>query len=158
MLLASSVGYHTAMPDTQNFKNHARFDPPYHFFAVAILLANVIVAIVAAFHTWSDSPGNSIWRVLVAMALLMIAFKARSYALAAQDRVIRVEEKMRYAALLSPESLAKSASLNLRQMIALRFASDGELPALIARAVSENLAPKQIKESIQTWRPDNDRV
>lgn len=146
------------MPEAQSFKNHARFDPPYHFFAATILLVNVVVTLVVSVHTWNIDPGMSIWHVLVAIALLLIAFKARSYPLAAQDRVIRLEEKLRFAALLPAEDLAKSDSLSVAQIVALRFVSDAELPGVVHRALAENLTPKQIKETIQDWRPDYTRV
>ena len=146
------------MPEAQNFKNHARFDPPYHFFIAIVLLANVIVTIVAAVHTFGQTPFLAIWHVVVAIALLMLAFKARSYPLAAQDRVIRLEEQLRFRALLAPEDLAKTSQLSLPQIIALRFVSDAELPGVVHRAVTENLTPKQIKETIKDWRGDYTRV
>ena len=146
------------MPEAQTLKNHARFDPPFHFFAVIVLFANLIVTIVRAFHTWSHTPGMSIWSVLVALAILVIAFKARMYALVAQDRTIRLEERLRYAALMSPDEVAKAGSLTSQQIVALRFASDAELPGLVQRTLAENLAPKQIKASIVSWRADYDRV
>ena len=88
----------------------------------------------------------------------MLAFKARSYPLAAQDRVIRLEEQLRFRALLAPEDLAKTSQLSLPQIIALRFVSDAELPGVVHRAVTENLTPKQIKETIKDWRGDYTRV
>jgi hypothetical protein len=146
------------MPEAQNFKNHTRLDPPYHFFVAIILLANVIVAIVAAFHTWRHQPYMAIWRVLVALALLMLALKARSYPLAAQDRVIRLEEQLRFAALVPADDLAQTSKLSIGQIVALRFVSDAELPSVVHRALTENLTPKQIKETIKDWRPDYTRV
>jgi len=146
------------MPEAQTFKNHARFDPPYHFFVVIVLVGNVIAMIVDAFHTFSNHPVMAVWRVLVALALVMLAFKTRAYPLAAQDRVIRLEEQLRFAALLSPDDLAKTSKLSLRQIIAMRFVSDSELPGVVHRAVSENLTPKQIKETIKDWRGDYTRV
>jgi hypothetical protein len=75
-----------------------------------------------------------------------------------QDRVIRLEERLRYTQLLTPADLARTHALTLHQIVALRFASDAELPALLNRTLSENLAPKQIKQSIQSWRPDHTRI
>jgi len=146
------------MPEAQNFKNHGRYDPPYHFFIVIILVANVIVAIVEAFHTWHRQPFMAVWRVLVALALLLLAFKARFYPLAAQDRVIRLEEQLRFAALLPADDLAQTSKLSIGQIVALRFVSDAELPGVVHRALTENLTPKQIKETIKDWRPDYTRV
>ena len=146
------------MPEPQNLKNHARFDPPYHFFIAIVLLANVIVEIVAAFHTFANQPFMAVWRVLLAMALFLLAFKARAYPLAAQDRLIRLEEKLRFRALLPAEDLAKTDSLSVAQIVALRFVSDEELPGVVHRTLTENLSPKQIKETIKDWRPDYTRV
>jgi len=84
--------------------------------------------------------------------------KVRTYALSNQDRIIRLEEQLRLADLLPESKLALVDQVALRQYIALRFASDVELPALAARAVAENLTEKQIKEAIKTWRPDNHRI
>jgi hypothetical protein len=146
------------MPETQNFKNHARFDPPYHFFIVIVLLANVIVMAVQAFHQWHQRPFMAIWQVVLALALFLLSFKARSYPLSAQDRVIRLEERLRFAALLPPDDLAKTDTLSIGQIVALRFVSDDELPSVVHRTLTENLTPKQIKQTIKAWRPDYTRV
>jgi Family of unknown function (DUF6526) len=146
------------MPEAQNLKNHARFDPPYHFFIALVLLANIIVSIVGAVHAWPHHPFMAVWRVVVAIALFLLAFKARSYPLAAQDRVIRLEERLRFQALLPPEDLARTHSLSLQQIVALRFVSDEELPGVVHRTLTENLTPKQIKETIKDWRADYTRV
>ncbi len=146
------------MSEPQTFKNHARFDPPFHFFIVIVLVGNVIVTIVDAFHTFSARPVLAIWHILVSVALLLLAFKARIYPLAAQDRVIRLEEQMRFRALLPADDLAKSDNLSVAQIVALRFVSDAELPAVVHRALTENLTPKQIKATIKDWRPDYTRV
>jgi hypothetical protein len=150
------------MSEPQSFKNHARFDPPMHFFVVPILLANVITCIVVtvkiALNHESKMLGLHIWLVVVSLALLVLAVNSRLKDLKVQDRVIRLEERLRYAALLPPAELAASSTLTLQQIVALRFASDAELPALISRALKESLDPKQIKQSIVTWRPDTHRV
>lgn len=146
------------MPEAQNFKNHGRLDPPYHYFVVVVLLANVILKIVHAFQDLPHHPITSIWRVLFAITLLLLAFKARSYPLAAQDRVIRLEEQLRFAALLPPDDLAQTSKLSIAQIVALRFVSDAELPHVVHRALTENLTPKQIKATIKDWRGDYTRV
>jgi hypothetical protein len=94
----------------------------------------------------------------MALALFVLAGLARANALRVQDRVIHLEESLRYQRLLPPEAVAAAQSLTLKQIIALRFASDAELPALIQRALSENLEPKAIKQAITNWRADNLRV
>jgi hypothetical protein len=95
---------------------------------------------------------------LIAITFLLTVFKMRRYTVCLQDRVIRLEERLRYAALLTPADLARAQALTTRQIIALRFASDAELPALLHRTLAENLEPSQIKESIEHWRPDHARV
>ena len=147
-----------SMPAPQNYKNHTRWDPIFHFFCMPILLLNVVATCVWYYRHYAQHQRSGAWLILVSIALLLLAAKARIFSLKAQDRIIRVEERMRLAALVSPSELAELDSLTLRQYIALRFASNAELPGLARRAVRENLNEKQIKESIVSWRADNDRV
>jgi hypothetical protein len=147
-----------AMPAPQTYKNHTRYDPLFHFTIIPLALIAFFGAIHLTVHDWPRQHGAHILWILLSFTSILIAGMARSSALRAQDRVIRLEERLRYAALLSPAEAAAAEALTLRQIIALRFASDAELPALIKRTLAENLPPKQIKESIVTWRPDNDRV
>lgn len=142
----------------QNYKNHARWDPLFHYFVAPVLLINVIVTLVVLIAARRYHPLLHLWIFIMAVALFALAAVARSSALRAQDRVIRLEEKLRYAVLLAPEQLELAQALTLRQIIALRFASDAELPALVVRAVREGLAPKAIKEAIVAWRADDCRV
>jgi hypothetical protein len=146
------------MPAPQSYKNHTRYDPLFHFTIVPLALIAFFGAIHLTIRDWPRHHGAQILWILLSLVAILIAGMARSSALRAQDRVIRLEERIRYAALLSAGELAAAEGLSLRQIIALRFASDTELPGLINRTLAENLAPKQIKESIVTWRPDNDRV
>ncbi len=142
------------MQTPQTYKNHARFHPPFHFFVAPILLINVIVTIVVLVREWPRHIALHAWIVVIAFALLMLAGVARSTALRVQDRVIRLEEQLRYQRLLTAELLAAAGSLTIKQIIALRFASDAELPALMQRTLSENLEPKAIKQAITNWRAD----
>jgi hypothetical protein len=147
------------MPQPQTYKNHTRFDPLFHFMTIPLLLITLIWAIYLTVHDWPrHHHGSHILGILLSVLCLFIAGVARSSALRAQDRTIRLEERIRYAAVLSAADATAASALTLRQIIALRFASDAELPALVRRALSENLTPKQIKESITTWRPDHCRV
>jgi hypothetical protein len=139
----------------QTLANHARFDPWYHFFLAPIALIIFIASIVHVamhFHPWG------LLHVVLAFAFLILVMKLRSYPLKVQDRVIRLEERLRLAMVL-PESLrARINELEVRQLIALRFASDAELTSLVQRSLDEKLEPKQIKQAIQNWRADNFRV
>jgi len=146
------------MAATQSFKSHTRWDPIFHFFILPILLANIIVVGIRIAHSHHPFGFHSIWLILVAVALFMVAGKSRGYALKNQDRIIRLEERLRLASLVSASELIELESLTLRQYIGLRFASNPELPDLARRAIREKLSEKQIKEAISSWRADNDRI
>jgi hypothetical protein len=146
------------MPTQQNFKNHTRWDPLFHFFIAPVLLLNIVVTGVWYGHHRYLHAHSGPWAILVAVVLLLLALKARMYAITVQDRVIRLEERLHLASLVPPAELAELDSLTMKQYVALRFASYPELPALARRAIRENLTPKQIKESIVAWRPDTHRV
>lgn len=139
----------------QTYANHARFDPLFHFFLAPIALLLVIASIV---HLVRHPHLLGLVHVVLAFALLILLFKVRTYSLRVQDRVIRLEERLRLAALLPEPLRSRINELDVRQLVALRFASDDEIPALVERTLNEKLAPKQIKQAIQNWRPDNFRV
>jgi hypothetical protein len=140
---------------SQNLANHTRYDPLFHFFLLPVVLALWIHSVVVLVR----HPGwEHAWAVLLVTALFVAAGKARGYALKVQDRVIRLEERLRFASLLPEPLRSQSLKLNEAQLIALRFASDEEAPALVQRALTENLSRADIKKAIQTWRPDNWRV
>ncbi len=144
-----------AAPKQQTRANHARFHAIFHFFFVPSMVLLILLAVYQVF--WN--PGLFTFSVLLLLAdVAVVGLLARIYALKVQDRVIRLEEQLRLVALL-PETL-QSAVLRLseRQLIALRFAPDDEIPALVERVLSENLDSKSIKSSIQRWRPDHWRV
>jgi hypothetical protein len=146
------------MAQPQSFKNHARFDPPIHFFVFPLLLANFGFSIYATVHAWPGYMHTHLWWIVMSVVFIVWAMKTRIYALKNQDRIIRLEEQLRLADLLPESQLGLVETLTIRQLIALRFASDAEAAALAARAVAEGLTEKQIKEAIVTWKPDNDRV
>lgn len=146
------------MPQPQSFKNHTRTDPPFHLFVLPALLLNFIAAIYYTIHHWPLDAKLHLWWIIMSVALFLGFAKARSYSLKVQDRVIRLEERLRLMALLPAADHPLITSFTEDQLIALRFASDDELPALALRALAEHLTAKQIKQAIVTWRPDNDRV
>lgn len=146
------------MPAPQSFKNHTRWDPVFHFFIAPILLLNIIATGFWYHNHRADHVHSGMWLILISVVLFLLALKARTYALKVQDRAIRIEERMRLASMVSPSELIEIESLTMRQYVALRFASNAELPDLARRAVREKLSEKQIKESIVSWRPDNDRL
>jgi Family of unknown function (DUF6526) len=139
----------------QTFANHARFDPPYHFFVVPVFGLSAIAATVH--FVWR--PGlHSGFLFVVAVAAATAILKLRFYALRVQDRVIRLEEQLRLNRLLPEPLRARIPELSEGQLIALRFASDAEVAKLTERALSEKLSREDIKKAIQVWRPDYWRV
>lgn len=146
------------MASAQNFKNHARWDPDFHFFVAPVLLLNVIASGWWYGRHYHQHVHSGAWLTLVSIALFVLAIKSRMYAIKVQDRVIRLEERTRLATLVSPSEMVEVESLTEKQYVALRFASNAELPDLARRAVRENLSPKQIKEAIKSWRADEWRV
>jgi len=146
------------MSQPQTYKNHGRMDPVFHYVLVPILLVNLIVTILYVTKHYAAHRHMGPWMIVVSVTLLLLAGVTRGYALKAQDRVIRLEERMRIASLVSPAELVEVDSLNMRQYVALRFASNPELPELARRAIREKLTAKQIKEAIVAWRADNDRI
>jgi len=139
----------------QNLANHKRFDPSFHFFILPVFAISVIIAIV---HLVMHPRLHSAWLVVFMLAAIAAVFKIRLYALKVQDRVIRLEERLRLAILLDKPMRARIGELTESQLVALRFASDAELPALAERALSEKLANRDIKKLIGQWRPDYWRV
>jgi uncharacterized protein DUF6526 len=118
----------------QNFSNHTRFDPPYHFFILPVFAITLIITIV----NLVGHPGlHSAWVVVFMLALSALVLRTRSYAVKVQDRVVRLEERLRLSFLLDEPLRARMGEFSESQLIGLRFASDAELPALAARALSE---------------------
>lgn len=142
--------------EAQNFKNHARFDPPFHFFVLLVLLGSLIVAIVHLMHHYKNF--YAWWFVLLALAIIVLATKVRMNPLKVQDRVIRLEERLRLEALAPAEWHSQLYRLSEDQLIGLRFAADDEVVELAKQALEHNWTRKQIKERINNWRPDLWRV
>ena len=146
----------------QSYANHTRFDPPFHFFLIPVFGLGVILALIHFFYHFSHSDFRDNFHafllILLALALLTMAFKERLYALKVQDRVIRLEERLRLSQLLPEPLRSRIPELTEDQLIGLRFASDAEVPKLVERALNEKLSRKEIKKAIQNWRPDYWRV
>lgn len=139
----------------QNFKNHARMVPGYHYITFLLIVLLLIGAIVNLVKSSSDNLYSASLLVLVPVIFLMLSFYARAFSLKAQDRAIKAEENFRHY-LLTGKPM--NSELRMRQIIGLRFASDDEFPALAEKAVSEKMSEKEIKQSIVTWKPDYYRV
>ena len=144
------------MADTpQSFTHHTRLDPPFHFFVLPVFAITLIWTIVHAVL----KPGLwSAWCVVLTIAAVVAIFTIRLYALKVQDRVIRLEERLRLSTLLDPSMRPRIGEFTESQLVGLRFASDAELPALAARALSEKLSRDDIKKAVKEWRPDHWRV
>ncbi len=143
------------MPENkpQSFANHARYDPIFHFVMAPLSLLLLVWAITHAFRHFNNQAAA--W-VVAAILIFLAIFKTRTYALKVQDRVIRLEERLRLANLMPSNS--PLPALTEGQWIALRFASDAECPGLAEKAVANNLKPKEINQAIQNWRADFFRV
>jgi Family of unknown function (DUF6526) len=139
----------------QSFASHVKFDPPFHFFVLPVFLINVLV--VGYFLFRSPRPWGA-WLLVLSLAFMVFAVRTRSYATHLQDRVIRLEERLRLAALLPEPLRSRIGELTDSQLVGLRFASDAELPALVQRALDEKLSRSDIKRAITDWRPDYSRV
>ena len=139
----------------QNFSNHTRYDPLFHFFILPVFAITLLASIV---HLVRRPGLHSAWLVIFMVAVLCALPKLRLYPLKVQDRVIRLEERLRLMTLLDPALRQRIPELTESQLIALRFASDAELPTLATRALNEKLAGPEIKKAIQQWRPDYWRV
>jgi hypothetical protein len=139
----------------QTRSTHVRRDPAFHFFLIPALLVLLLWTVI---HLVRHPETSSIAFLVIAVLMLVTAFKMRLYALKVQDRIIRLEERLRLSGLLSEPLRSRVAELTESQLIALRFASDAEVPGLVQRTLNENLAAKQIKEVIRDWGADRWRV
>ncbi len=139
----------------QTYANHARLDPPFHFFLGPVAIITVGIAIYNAFAHFSLL---ALWFVVLAVAFVVAILKIRLYALKAQDRVIRLEERLRLSMLLDEPLRSRIGDLTEGQLIALRFACDAECPGLVEKALTSKLAGKDIKKAIVNWRADYFRV
>jgi len=145
-------------PKPQTFRNHASLDPLYHFYGSAALLVNLVLAIILLVMSLHTQPLLGVWIVVLSAVLLIFFVKLRVYPLRLQDRIIRLEERIRLEALLSEPLRKRIPELNEDQLIGLRFAPDEEIPSLVELTLEKGLSRRQIKERIQNWRPDHWRI
>jgi hypothetical protein len=144
------------MAKPQSYENHTRTVAGYHLVLSAMLFANAGLSIYRALTDFSIETAIGL---LVAFALLLVAFYTRTFALRVQDRLIRLEMQLRLRGLLPPDLATRIPSFSLRQLIALRFASDAELPDLCRKVLDGGLRePREIKKSIRNWQEDSLRV
>ena len=140
----------------QSYKNHTRFLPAFHFFVIPVLLANFLND---ARHLYRDQSLGAGFALAVAAALLVLGFLSRTQALAVQDRVIRLEMRLRLRGLLSPDLHPRISDLTTRQLVAMRFASDAELADLVRDVLDGKLqTSKDIKMRVKNWQADLQRA
>jgi hypothetical protein len=141
---------------TQSYENHTRWHPPFHFFMAPILLLNFIFAAVQLYR-FRDL--DHAWWLVLAAGLIVLGALARTNALRVQDRLIRLEERLRYQQVLPSTIVGSAMALPTGQLVALRFASDEELPELIQQVLDGKLMKgDEIKRAIRQWRADALRV
>jgi hypothetical protein len=139
----------------QTYANHTRWDPAYHFFVVPVAGINVVVTIWNLIKSPSLAAG---WFVILAIAAVVALLKLRVYPLKAQDRIIRLEERLRLGQLLAGPLRSRIGDLTEGQLVGLRFASDGDVPALVEKALGSGMSQKEIKQAVASWRADYFRV
>jgi heme/copper-type cytochrome/quinol oxidase subunit 4 len=146
----------------QSFANHTRWDPPFHFFVLPVFALLVVLTLIHFFAHLHEGDFrdnfHAVLLIVLALAVLTLMFKVRLYSLKVQDRVIRLEERLRLTQLLNEPLRSRIPELTEDQLCGLRFASDAEVTKLAERAMNEKLSRKEIKKAIQNWRPDYWRV
>ena len=137
---------------TQNFQNHAKFVPGFHIVTLGIFAINLIWSLYRVVRAFS---AQSVIALLLAVAFLLTAFYGRIFALTVQDRVIRLEMRLRMQQVLPAELRERIPEFTVSQLVALRFASDAELPSLARKVLDEKLNDrKAIKKLVQNWQAD----
>ena len=140
-------------PPPQNYANHRRFVPLYHFVLFGVLVVNLLWSVVRAVRGVSF---ESVWNVVMALALLAMFFFLRIFPLRVQDRVIRLEMRLRLRQLLPPDLAARIPELSPSQLIGLRFASDAELPDLVRETLTNGIEEREvIKRKVRDWQADH---
>lgn len=139
--------------NTQNYKNHARMHPIYHYVLSLLVLVGSIASVVYLFQ--AEDMFLGVVLVVLSFSLIVTFILLRIYPLKAQDRAIRAEENLRYYVLTGK---LLDAKLTPSQIVALRFAPDNEFPSLAEKAAAENMKPKEIKQAIKNWKADHYRI
>ncbi len=142
------------MPE-QNYANHRRLDPPYHLFVSPVVTINLFVALW--FIVRSPSYLTA-WNFLFACAVAILAYTVRIYALKNQNRIIRLEERLRLSQILPPDLAKRIGEIRTTDLIALRFASDEEVPDLVRAILAGEIHREEIKKRVRNWRADYLRV
>ena len=137
----------------QNFANHGKFFPPFHFFVLPVMIINFFWTCYRLYATGFSWDGTE--RVLLALGLFVGFASGRTMVLKVQDRVIRLEERLRYERVLPVDLKPRIEEFTVAQLVSLRFASDAELPALARKVLEEKMNErKAIKKMVKNWRPD----
>ena len=137
----------------QNFSNHAKFYPPFHFFVIPVMAVNFFWSAYRWYATGFSWDGGE--RVLLALGLFVGFGISRGMVLKMQDRIIRLEERLRYERVLPADLKPRVAEFTVDQLISLRFASDAELPGLARKVLDDKMTERKgIKQMVKSWRPD----
>jgi hypothetical protein len=140
----------------QNYQTHRKFVPLFHYVLLPILMLNVLAM---AYHLWQNPNMFTAWALVMGIAFALTALFARAFALAAQDRVIRLEERLRMRELLPADLQPRITEFSREQIIGLRFASDAELPTLAAAVLRDNIQKREdVKKMVKQWRADNHQL
>lgn len=142
----------------QNYENHKKFYPPHHFIYLPLLF---ILQIFGIWKIFNDDPNQLIWilfSVVIFLFLYLALMLRQHYALGNQNRIVRLEFKLRYFELFGKRSDEIENKLSFSQIAALRFANDNEFKDLLDKAIQQNISGDEIKKSITNWRPDNQRI
>lgn len=140
----------------QSYKNHVRYYPPHHFIFYPVILLGTVAGVLHFFMTY-----QVIWlfiAILFIVAGWLSYLMRQHYALTLQDRIVRQEVRFRYFTLTNQRFEVLEQQLSLSQVLALRFASDLELPGLVTRAIAEKMTPDEIKKAVKDWQGDYMRV
>ena len=144
------------MSEAQNFRNHAKIVPVFHYVVLPIFAINLVWAIYRMVHAFS---AEAVFSFLMAIAFLLLAFQARIFALTVQDRVIRLEMRLRLHQELPADLLPRIPEFSTGQLVALRFAGEAELPGLARRVLDEKINDRTaIKKIVRDWQPDTLRA